>query len=122
MSTVPTDMAASVWRGPVSEDELELRGCAGRQAGWGVGLELEVFEDADDHALLGDQSDQASLIATHATTQDIRTADSPHELGPQVAVGRAPGGSGSARSARVSKRSAHLLAFGVYGTARKPER
>lgn len=59
-----------------------------------MGLELEVFEDADDHALLGDQSDQTSLLATHATTQDIQTEDSAHELRPQVAVRRVGGGSG----------------------------
>ena len=87
---VGSDWATSVWRESVSERELELRGCAGWQDGWGMGLELEVFEDADDHALLGDQSDQTSLLATHATTQDIQTENSPHELGPQVAVGRAP--------------------------------
>ena len=86
----------------VSERELELWGSTRRQDGWGMRVELQVRQDANDHTDLGDQCDQTSLLATHATTQDVEPEDAPHELGPEVAVGRAPGGCGGACRARLT--------------------
>ena len=74
----------------VSERELELWGSTRRQDGWGMRVELQVRQDANDHTDLGDQCDQTSLLATHATTQDVEPEDAPHELRPQVTMGWAP--------------------------------
>ena len=57
-------------------------------------VEFQVRQDADDHTLLCDESDQPSPLAAYGTAQDIQTKDAAHELRPQVAVGRAPGGAG----------------------------
>ncbi len=37
---------------------------------------------------LGDPCDQTSLLAAHATTQDVEPEDAAHEFRPQVAMGR----------------------------------
>ena len=44
---------------------------ARRQDGWGMRVEFQVFQEADDDTLLRDESDQASPLATHATTHNI---------------------------------------------------
>ncbi len=64
--------------------EYELLGRV--PAGWVAdGPRARGVRGCHDHALLGDQNDQTSLLATHAATQSFQTQGAPHELGPQVA-------------------------------------
>jgi len=99
--------AGSCWATSVSGEaestsELDLRRSAGGQEGWGMRVEFQVDKDANDHLSLGDQCDQAWLLATHGATQNVQPEDAAHELCPQLAMGRAPGEAGGARWARMT--------------------